>query len=1000
MAQQFIDFGTFPNDPTADPLRAAFQKIQDNFTDIYNTQSQAGVLNLTVGAGLKQIGGTTGNILIISNIPSITITTANSLLVGVGVATSNTATITSSNTSFKLDLASTITTTNANFAGLTKTSNLQVSNYVGTSLVPSSNVTYDLGTANLRWRDLYLSGSTLLLGPQTIGANATSVNLSNLTVASNITVGNINITGTTSVVNSTVTLNLTTSNLSVGQYVTSNLYPVTTETQELGNSTQRWKSLATSNTGVTIGSFGITANATGIAISGNTALANVSASSANLGNSVTANYVIGNAAYLTAIPSANLVGQVVNASRAGTVYTGAQPNITQVGTLSTLTVNGNLNALTNLIAGKILVGSILGNLIPESNVTYDLGSPTKRWRDLYLSGNTLRIGSTVISSDANGTATISGGVVATSLEVGTVTSTYIGGTLTNPTQPNITSVGVLQNLAVTGNLQTGEMQVTGNLQTTNLTTTGVVIAESVQANIVPVPGVPVQLAAPGENAQILFNQNGNTSAVPGMTFDIVSSLLTIQGNVSGGNINSSGGLNVSGNAIVGNINTADINATGNVSGANLTLSGSASLSALTSSGNINSSGSVIALGIVSATGNLSGGNVSTTGFLSVTGNASVGNITTQRIDGTLVSVSGNVSGANLVASGVLSVQGSATVGNLITAALNASGNASLGNVSTGIISATGNIVGANVSTSGSLNVTGNANVGNLFTSILSSNSLTATGNVSGANLVASGILSVTGTATVGGLSTGGSAIVGLLNAVGNVIGANITSNGALTVQGSASISGNHTVSGNANITGNVTAGNINGGTFTATLFSGSGANLTAINGANITGAVGTATFATSAGSATTATTAGTAGTVTTAAQPSITSLGTLTGLTVSGAFSGSNISTSGYMLSSVGTGIAAAGTTLAAATTLTKQVNVIGTVNPGTNDAVKLPGATVGMQIIIINATASACNVFPQNGSTIDTLATNAAFPLGAGARLMVVAAGTTQWYTMVGVYG
>ena len=61
MAQQFIDFGSFPNDPTADPLRAAFQKIQDNFTDIYNTTSSAGVSTLTVGAGLTSSNTTSGS---------------------------------------------------------------------------------------------------------------------------------------------------------------------------------------------------------------------------------------------------------------------------------------------------------------------------------------------------------------------------------------------------------------------------------------------------------------------------------------------------------------------------------------------------------------------------------------------------------------------------------------------------------------------------------------------------------------------------------------------------------------------------------------------------------------------------------------------------------------------------------------------------------------------------------------------------------------------------
>lgn len=869
MAQQFIDFGSFPNDPTADPIRAAFQKIQDNFTEIYNSTAAAGVVSLTAGAGLKQFGGTSGNILIISNIPTITIQTASSLLVGVGAATSNTATISSSTTPFKLDLASTITTTNANLSGLTKTSNLQVSNYVGTSLVPSSNVTYDLGSANYRWRDLYLSGSTLYLGAQTIGANATSVNLSNLTVASNITVGNISLSGSTTASNITANTNLNTSNLTVSKFVGSHLRPLISEVYELGNSTYRWKSLFITNTGITMGTQTITASATGVTVSGNTSLSNVTASgSANLGNSVTSNYFVGNGAYISYLPSSNLSGQVSNALIAGTVYSGLQPNITALGTLSSLIVSGNVDSLSNLNAANLKADYVLGDFLPYGNETQDLGSPTRRWRDLYLSGNSLKIGSTVISSNANVT-TISGGVVTSSLEVGTVTAAYLGGTLTTTSQPNITSVGILSNLSVSGNLETGELSVNGNLQAVNMILDGTLTAPTIVGNVVTPPGGNV--AAPGNSTQLLFNENGNTSAVPGLTFDTANTLLTIQGNVSGGNLNSSGGLQVSGNATLGNVSTNGISASGNVSANGL-----------------------ISLGIISATGNVSGGNISTNGFLSVVGNASVGNITTTAIDGTVISISGNVSGANLVASGILSVQGSATVGNLIS-----SGNANI----SGFLLASGNVQGSNLKATGSLEVSGNATVGNL----------SVTGNVD--------------------LSTN-------------------------------------------NITGNI---------FTATLFSGSGANLTSINGSNVTGTVGTATNAS---------------TVTGSSQPSITSVGTLTGLAVSGAFSGANITSSGYVLISTATGIAATGNTLASAFQLSKQVNVIGTVTTPTAEAVKLPAATVGMQIIIINTTASACKIFPQNGSTIDTLAVNASFSLGAGARLMLVAATTTQWYTMVGVYG
>jgi hypothetical protein len=96
------------------------------------------------------------------------------------------------------------------------------------------------------------------------------------------------------------------------------------------------------------------------------------------------------------------------------------------------------------------------------------------------------------------------------------------------------------------------------------------------------------------------------------------------------------------------------------------------------------------------------------------------------------------------------------------------------------------------------------------------------------------------------------------------------------------------------VTGNITGGNVLGGanvnatthtgstvsvtsTVTGSQFNGSGAGLTSIPGANVTGTVPSATSAT------------TAGTVTTAAQGNITSLGTLTSLSVTGNITGANV---------------------------------------------------------------------------------------------------------------
>lgn len=55
-----------------------------------------------------------------------------------------------------------------------------------------------------------------------------------------------------------------------------------------------------------------------------------------------------------------------------------------------------------------LSGHIDFDLIPETNEAYDLGSPTKRFKELYLSGNTINIGGATISSDGTGTIQISG----------------------------------------------------------------------------------------------------------------------------------------------------------------------------------------------------------------------------------------------------------------------------------------------------------------------------------------------------------------------------------------------------------------------------------------------------------------------------------------------------------------------------------------------------------------------------------------------------------------
>lgn len=46
---------------------------------------------------------------------------------------------------------------------------------IDSNLVPSSNITFDIGTTDLRWRDLYLSGSSIYLGDQVITTTSNTV---------------------------------------------------------------------------------------------------------------------------------------------------------------------------------------------------------------------------------------------------------------------------------------------------------------------------------------------------------------------------------------------------------------------------------------------------------------------------------------------------------------------------------------------------------------------------------------------------------------------------------------------------------------------------------------------------------------------------------------------------------------------------------------------------------------------------------------------------------
>jgi hypothetical protein len=154
------------------------------------------------------------------------------------------------------------------------------------------------------------------------------------------------------------------------------------------------------------------------------ATANLSFDSATNNLAISGNIVLttgayyGNGSGLTNIAGANVTGTVANATTAGTVTTNAQPNITSVGTLTGLVVSGSIT--------------------PSANISYDLGNATNAFRELYLSGNTIRLGSSNISSNGTGItlANPSGGTFTVVGTQAANSASIINGTSNIIIQPN------------------------------------------------------------------------------------------------------------------------------------------------------------------------------------------------------------------------------------------------------------------------------------------------------------------------------------------------------------------------------------------------------------------------------------------------------------------------------------------------------------------------------------------------------------------------------------
>ncbi len=613
---------------------------------------------------------------------------------------------------------------------------------------------------------------------------------------------------------------------------------------------------------------------------------------------VTTGTFTGNASGISHIPAANIEG---------TLPLAVQGNITQVGSLIGLTVNGNINATGNIsTTGRVSATTVSGTLTTaaQPNIT-SVGTLTS----LAVTGN---------------------------VSAGNLSGSLLTGTLTTTTQPNITSVGTLTsinvsgvstlaaNVNVGGNLAVaGKLTANSNVQFTgsNISlgaisnvkvtggTSGYLIITDGTGNLSFVDPGSVGTKPSGTNTQVQYNDAGSLGGSAGFTFNKVSNALSVSGNLTVGNI--AGANLIAANYLTGTLTTAaqpNITSVGSLTA--LTVNGSTNLIDVSASGNaafnanltvtknVSFSGSNVSLGPISnikVTGGTSGYIVVTdgSGNLSFVNPVSVGTkpagtntqiqyndagalgattgFTFDKVAGNL-SVPGSVSAVANISSNNLSVSNNVTVGANVSISnrLTASGNVQFtgSNVSLGTIGnvkVTGGTSGYVIVTDGSGNLTF-ANPGAIGTQPAGVNTQVQF-NDSGALGATSAfafnkttnVLTVTGGFSTGSLTTTANAILN-----GNVTVANNTSlNANLTVANNASVNSNLTVGGNlavngafANISGNVVVtknvlvsgnlsvtGDIVGATVTGTHY-GSGAGLTSLTGGNVVGSVASANIST------------------------------------------------------------------------------------------------------------------------------------------------------------
>ena len=275
---------------------------------------------------------------------------------------------------------------------------------LSSSLIPSLDSIFDLGSPSKQWRDLYLSSASLYIdGTQVLSSTATEL----------------------------IFTTDTGQGIKFNELGTDNITLQTVDGDIELKSSGGGDVLLDPTTGI-------------ISVKGNVSMQDGTSKFLSSGGT---NIVFGNDLIVT-----------------GSITTTANANIA-----GNLTIGDSSSDIVNVIA------SISSSLIPSVTNTFDLGSPTKFWRDLYISTGSIKFvgaaGTVVgtLSNAANG-LNLDGGVVAngnSTFGTSSAAITSVTGSLLVNGNVVVTNGGITGSIRATNGVVSGSSQVVGILSSLN-----------------------------------------------------------------------------------------------------------------------------------------------------------------------------------------------------------------------------------------------------------------------------------------------------------------------------------------------------------------------------------------------------------------------------------------------------------------------------------------------------------------------------------------------------